>query len=139
MKKAAKAVGMTAAKAYDCRDRDSAFARAWNQALERSYDAVELSLIQQGLNGTRRTEAVRKGTGASSEPVKWVHSFSPAVALRLLLAHRASVAALRKPREALVENEDVIGQVQARMDVMRARHGLTVLDLDDHDGPDGAE
>ncbi len=102
---------VTTYKVYDLRRRHAEFNRMWQVALCEGYDNLELDLLARlrsgelpGADGARR--------GGSS--------FDNATALRLLTAHRESVAKERANRD----NEDadeILASIDAKLDLMRER------------------
>jgi hypothetical protein len=103
---AADRAGVTPAHVYKVRREVPEFARRWQGALCEGYDSLEFELLDRLRNGIVGDNAGRK--------------FDNAVALRLLSAHRDSVARER----ALRDNEDasrIVQSINAKLDQMRQR------------------
>jgi hypothetical protein len=103
---AAEMAAIKPALAYKVRREDPEFARRWQGALCEGYDNLEFELLDRLRNGVVSDDKGRK--------------FDNAVALRLLAAHRESVARER----ALRDNEDaaaVVAAIDAKIDAMRQR------------------
>lgn len=103
---AAERAAVTTAHIYKVRREDPEFARQWQGALCEGYDHLEFELLDRIRNGV-----VTDGEG---------RKFDNAVGLRLLTAHRESVARER----ALRDNEDaaaVVAAIDAKIDAMRER------------------
>ncbi len=125
----ARQVGMTAASAYDRKRRDTSFAEAWREALDRGYGDLELALLRQAVQGCERTETVHDAKDGSVRQIKTVRSYPQAMAVRLLLAHRAEVAAYRQAKDPSDDTEDtVLARVRAEMMALRERFGGVVID-----------
>ena len=95
---------------YEQRRKDPAFARKWIDALCEGYDILEMELLHR----------LRVGEAKESEGEAPIRKFDNANAMRLLAAHRASVARGR----ALRDNRDekaVLDSIDAFIDKMRAR------------------
>jgi hypothetical protein len=119
---ACRAVGIGARAAYSLRQRDATFAADWQAALARGYEELEMLLLRQSLFGLERTETVRDGAEGDVKATKTVHSYSPQMALRLLLAHRDTVG--RHHEAAGTERPDsdaVIERVRAELARVRTR------------------
>lgn len=107
----AKRAGVTTALVYETRRADAEFNRAWRIALCEGYDALEMALLQRFRDGE-----VKPATGAR----RGVRSFDNATALRLLAAHRETVARERACREE--EDADaILLSINAKLSKMRER------------------
>jgi hypothetical protein len=125
----ARTVSTTAKSAYDLKRRDPEFATAWREALDKGYCELELSLLRQAVHGSQRTETVIDGKAGEIRQIKTVHSYPQAMAMRLLLAHRAEVEAFRKaPGNVAQPVPDVIALVRSEMLALRERFGGATLD-----------
>lgn len=100
---------------YKIRREDRGFARAWQSALCEGYDNLELALLQRLLAGEAKDESGRK--------------YDNATAFRLLMAHKDEVARGRAQQENETE-EEIIAQIEAKIEAMRAREkeALALLD-----------
>ena len=108
---AAKKAGVATSTVYELRRVDAAFNRAWQVALCEGYDNLELDLLAR-----LRTGEVKPAAGAK----RGVRAFDNATALRLLTAHRESVARERAVRD----NDDadaILASLEAKLDRMRER------------------
>lgn len=113
-------VGMSVSGLYWQRQRDRAFAQGWQEALEESYTELELLLLRHALHGAERIE--RSDDGKGGERRKVVHSHPHAVAMRLLLAHRQSVADYRAERGiARPGSEELNERILSKVAKMRER------------------
>lgn len=136
VEKAAAAVGMTAASAHDCRLRDPRFAQEWDAVLERVYDELSLQVLRHAREGEERTETVIDGPSGTVRQIKRVHSFPSAMAMRLIVARRAEVEAVRRRRADRGEgaNEaELVARIRSDMTALRDRFDGLVLDLDHSD------
>jgi hypothetical protein len=125
----ARIAGTTAKSAYDFKRRDPEFARAWRAALDKGYCELELTLLRQAVHGSERTETVIDGKAGEIRQIKTVHSYPQAMAMRLLLAHRAEVEAFREvPSSDKQVSSDVIALVRSEMMALRERFGGATLD-----------
>ena len=108
---------------YQLRRDDAEFRRHWQAALLEGYDNLELDLL-----GRLRSGEIKPAAGAK----KGVRAFDNALALRLLMAHRDSVARVRASRD----NEDadaILASLNAKLDRMReqAQRGAEAGQRDD--------
>lgn len=97
---------VTTSQVYASRRTEPEFARKWQAALCEGYDNLEMDVLDRLRNGEPGDAAGKK--------------FEYAVALRLLAAHRESVARER----AMRDNEDadeVLASIDAKLDRMRER------------------
>ncbi len=118
---AARAAGKNLSGAYYQRRRDPGFAREWSQALNVGYAELEALLLRQSLFGVEQEEVTLDSEGAvRSRKVKRAHPH--VVAVRLLLAHRATVEKMRaeEMRDGS-EAEDALAKMRAVMDEVRRR------------------
>lgn len=118
---AADHAGVTKAHVYKLRREDPEFARKWQAALCEGYDNLEFELLAR----------LRGGSGGDGDGRK----FDNAVALRLLTAHRESVARER----ALRDNEDaakIVESINAKLEAMRERAMAAGRDVWAEDGDD---
>jgi hypothetical protein len=134
---AARLAGVDRNSAYDLKDRDPTFARAWRRALERAHGELGLHLMAVSKNGSVRTETFIDGETGKTKQIKFIHSYPLTVALRLFLAHQAEVEAFRRASEADAADDDVDARLAARLDAFRARllgEPDAVPPESDHDG-----
>lgn len=136
---AARTIGKTSASAYELKNRDVAFARAWMEALEQGYCELEMLLLRHALHGSERVEvsegeASRDGDAGEFRKTRTVHSYPYGMAMRLMLAHRSSVDAFRA-----AQGIDRPGSDEVRQEIY-ARLALTRKRADNVDGTenDGA-
>lgn len=108
---AARKAKVANARVYELRRVDAGFRAAWQAALMEGYDNLEMDLLAR-----LRSGEIKPAPGAKRS----VRAFDNATALRLLTAHRESVARGRAVRE----NEDaeaVLASLNAKLDRMRER------------------
>lgn len=123
---AAREAGVCRASAYRRKAIDPAFAEHWEDALAEGYGEIELMLMRAALFGHESEETVRDGEGVVKTH-KVTRKQDMGVALRLLLAHRDTVAAIRKARmdraaAGVVEDGETVRQrVHAALDVAHGR------------------
>lgn len=121
VREAVRAAGMSDVSAYGLRKRDPAFAAEWAEALEQGYAELEMALLRQAIHGSATTETVEDGASGARR-TRTVHSYPHAMALRLLLAHRAQVAAYRDAQGIdRCGTEAVRAEIQQRLAETRAR------------------
>lgn len=122
VREAARSVRLSVTGAYDLRRRDRGFAQEWKEALEEGYAELEMALLRQSIFGSETTETTDEGRPDAPVKTKKVHSYPHATALRLLLAHKASVDAYR--HEQGIErpgSEQIRAEIQVKIAAMRAR------------------
>lgn len=108
---AARAAGITTFTAYEVRRTNAEFNRAWQRALCEGYDHLELELLRRLREGEIKPAAgAKKGT----------RTYDNATALRLLAAHRDSVARERAMRDD-EDAEAVVASLNAKLELMRQR------------------
>lgn len=96
---------------YQTRRTNAEFNRLWQEALCEGYDHLELALLHR-----LRCGEIRPAAGAR----RGVRQFDNATALRLLTAHRESVARQR----AMRDNQDadaILASINAKLERMRER------------------
>ena len=96
--------GVTATTVYDLRRKDPGFAAKWREALLEGYDNLEMETLH------------RLRAGPSREGPK----FDIANSLRLLIAHRESVARERA-RRGHEDERQVLAELDAKLEMMRRR------------------
>lgn len=107
---AARVAGVATRVVYETRRQDAEFARAWRSALCEGYDALEMALLYR----------LRVGELKPLPGAKRARSFDNATALRLLAAHRETVARERAVREE--EDADaILASINAKLEKMRER------------------
>lgn len=122
VREAVRAAGMSDVSVYGLRKRDPAFAAEWAEALEQGYAELEMALLRQAIHGSETTETVDDGGKTGARRTKTVHSYPHAMALRLLLAHRAQVSAYRDAQGIAREGgEAVRDEIQRRIAETRER------------------
>lgn len=120
---AARAAKITTFTAYEARRENAEFNRAWQRALCEGYDNLELDLLRRLREGELKPAAAAK---------KAVRTYDNATALRLLGAHRDSVARERALREDL-DAEAIVASLNAKLERMRER-ALAARGESDPDG-----
>ena len=108
---AARKAKVATSTVYELRRIDAEFNRKWQVALCEGYDNLELDLLARLRSGELRPAAGAK---------KGVRAFDNATSLRLLTAHRESVARER----AIRDDEDadaILASINAKIDRMRER------------------
>ena len=121
VRRAAAAVGLSARAAYQLKERDPAFARAWRAALASGYAELEFELLRTAIEGSERTETVRDGEDGPVREVRTVHSVNHGMAMRLLAAHRAEAAAAKLVEAERHGDDEMAARVRAHMDLVRGR------------------
>ena len=97
---------ITTSQVYASRRGEPEFARSWQRSLCEGYDNLEMEILHR----------LRKGESKEGAGTK----FEYAIALRLLSAHKESVAR----EKAMRDNEsadDVLASIDAKLDQMRER------------------
>jgi hypothetical protein len=107
----ARRAGVPNTLVYETRRTDPAFNRAWRLALCEGYDALEMALLQRLREGE-----IKPASGAK----KGVRTYDNASALRLLTAHRDTVAREKAQRED-EDAEAIIASINAKLEKMRER------------------
>ena len=108
---AARKAKVATSTVYELRRIDAEFNRKWQVALCEGYDNLEFDLLARLRSGELRPAAGAK---------KGVRSYDNATSLRLLTAHRESVARER----AIRDDEDadaILASINAKIDRMRER------------------
>lgn len=108
---AAKA-GLTTAQVYLLRQRDPEFDRAWRAALCAGYEMLELAML----------EHLAKGEIKGGKSAKGVRVVDVANGMRLLAAHRETVARERAIRDERDEDQ-VRASLNAKLNELRRRMG----------------
>lgn len=118
---AAEAAGLSFQSAYKLRSRDPGFARQWMEALEEGYAELEMLLLRQARFGSETVEVTDDGKGGPVR-TKTTRSIPHAMAIRLLLAHRASVTQYRMSQNiARPGSEEVRATILERIAETRRR------------------
>ncbi|HWU02210.1 MAG TPA: hypothetical protein VN222_05680, partial [Novosphingobium sp.] len=108
---AARHAGVSNALVYETRRIDPAFARAWRAALCEGYDNLEMDLLHR-----LRSGEVKPAAGAK----RGARAFDNATALRLLAAHRETVAREKAARDDC-DAEAILASIDAKLERMRQR------------------
>lgn len=112
--RAVKAAGMkSSTHVYALRKSDPGFAEAWDEALLRGYDRLELALLDRAINGARKIEL--RGDREIA-----VRQFNDGHALKLLQMHRETATRLRE-RQGARDPEAAFGEIVLRFAELRAR------------------
>lgn len=128
VQEACRIVAMTDTGAYKLRQRDPGFAAAWDEALEQGYAELEMLLLRHSLHGNTRTETVEDGKGELKQ-VKTVHSYPHDMAVRLWMAHRKTVDAVRAGQGGTqAGSAEVRAEIQVKIAAMRARVEVDTAD-----------
>jgi hypothetical protein len=109
---AAREAGINPSRAYKMRREDPAFRASWYEALLEGYEHLEMETLHR----------LRMGVEAGKDDRK----FDIANALRILMMHRETVARERALRSH-GDEESVLAELNARLDVMRAREAEIAL------------
>ena len=104
--RSAESAGINTSTVYDLRRRDSEFAKQWLEALCEGYDHLEMDLLL----------FLRTGQVAEGDASK----FNPAVALRMLIAHRETVSRERA-RRVNVEAAEIQASIELKVALLRER------------------
>ena len=121
--KAALAAGMDRSSAYDLKDRDPEFMRGWRRALEQAHGELEWDLLKKAKDGDVRTELTLDPETRKPIKIKLTHERRQAIAMRLLLSHKAEVLAFRCEERMAGEDDtaNADARIRAQMDVVRQR------------------
>ena len=134
---AARAAGISPSQAYKVRRNDPEFRRQWFTALCEGYDNLEMDLlcwlrtgkVQDMSEQTRDEQSTDKQKEKDTEqntnataPAE--RKFDAATALRVLTAHRESVARERG-RQTMEDEASVIAAINAKIAAMRSRERAT--------------
>lgn len=107
----AKLAGISTQTAYEARRTNTEFQRAWFQALCEGYDHLEMETLHR-----LRIGELKPAAGAK----KGKRVFDNANALRLMAAHRQTVAGL-KAEAGEEDEEDILASLDAKLEAMRQR------------------
>ena len=118
--RSAEAAGVTPGQAYKARREDAKFAAQWRDALYEGYDNLEMEVL-----------------GYLRDPAP-ARKMDVAVAMRLLVAHRETVARERALRED-DDEQAVLESIDAFIDEMRERRAANSSILAEASGGDGAQ
>lgn len=118
---AARVAGRDLSGAYALRRRDPGFARDWQGALAEGYAELEALLLRQSLFGCEQEDVVMDGEGAvKSRKVRRAYPHN--VAVRLLLAHRATALSVReREMHDRPDGEDAVARLRAALKQVRGR------------------
>lgn len=118
---AARAAEKSSSSAYEQKRRDPAFAREWAQALSIGYAELEALLLRQTLFGSEQEDIVLDSDGAvKSRKIR--RGVPLQVGVRLLLAHRNTVAALRaEEMRDRPDGEDALARMRRVLEEVRQR------------------
>ncbi len=124
--RAAEASGIVRTRWYACRRRDSAFAAAWDEALDQGSDALEDEAVRRALEG------VEKPVFRGNEVVGYLREYSDRLLILMLKARRPERFKERGSGEvcATVTIEGARDELARRLDRLAA-----VLSAEASDGP----
>lgn len=105
----AKRAGVTPSQAYSARRRDPEFRQQWYEALCEGYEHLELETLYRLRKGQLKPPAGN---------VRSARVFDNATAMRLLLAHKETIARIRAARED-ADPAAVRARIEARIEEMR--------------------
>jgi hypothetical protein len=114
----ASAAGMSPSSAYRLRRLDAAFAEAWQDALDIGLDALEDAVMKRAIDGVEKTHF------HAGKPVGTSKSYSDALAMFLLKAHRPQVygeAKDLKKDAAASAAPDPVAELEARLAAIERR------------------
>jgi len=109
----ARVAGMATNSPYALRNRDAAFAEAWDQALMEGYDRLEASMFDRAMNG--KVETVTRGAVVEER-----RTYSDNVALTLLRMHRERVERKRAATAGRAP-DDLLAVIRERLDRLHDR------------------
>jgi hypothetical protein len=113
VKASAAAAGMADQGAYKLRQRDPAFARAWQEALSEAYAKLETILLERALNGAAG-DVVVAGDGSR------IAQLSERTLMQMLQQHRVTVREYRAER-ASEAGRDLVAEESAAREALIAR------------------
>lgn len=118
---AARVAKKSSSSAYEQKRRDPAFAREWAQALSIGYAELEALLLRQTLFGSEQEDILLDSDGAvKSRKIR--RGVPLQVGVRLLLAHRNTVAALRaEEMRDRPDGEDALARMRRVLEEVRQR------------------
>lgn len=124
---AARKVGFKiTAPVYEARKASPEFSRMWDEALCEGYDLLELELLKR----------LREGEVKPARDAKrGVRSFDNATALRLLMAHRQSVARQRARRDN-EDTEAILAAINTKLETIKQRRSDALPSPDRSAGDD---
>lgn len=108
---AARAAGMCPQSAYNLRNRDAGFYKAWIGALTEGYERLEMLLLERAMHGLEEDVWYR------GEVVGSKRRHSDAVALTLYRAHRETVKRWAPP----TKSDDIRERLTAKFAAMKQR------------------
>lgn len=122
---AARAAKKAISSAYEQKRRDPSFAREWAQALSIGYAELEALLLRQTLFGSEQEDILLDSEGAvKSRKIR--RGVPLQVGVRLLLAHRGTVAALRaEEMRDRPDGEDALARMRRVLEEVRQRRRAT--------------
>lgn len=123
----AKKAGVMPTDVYRARRSNAKFAREWRLALCQGYDILEMTMLYR-----LRTGELKPASGAK----RAVRSYDLATALRLLSAHRETVATERAAQGG-ESSDEVLVSLNARLSRMRKQALLAGKDVWALPGDDG--
>ena len=96
--------GKTQTWAYECRKRDKAFRKAWDEAIDKGIATLEVEAIRRGRDG------IPKGIYHNGELINTELQYSDRLLMFMLGAHRPDVYRVRQEVQhtGKVEHESVI-------------------------------
>lgn len=110
---AARLAGVSRWVAYDAKQKDAAFRAAWEQALAIGYQELEMEMLNRARFGV-----LKRPAGKDGKP-RAVREFSDAQGLRLLMAHKQEVLAV-KAAAPMAGETSARDQLAAKLRAMRA-------------------
>lgn len=131
--RAARRAGVSRTTMYRMRSRDSAFAAAWQEAIEAGYERLELGLIEAALARVERTgddgEPEAEGDGAAKRVVE---ALSMDQAIHLLGRYRATVGSgkrqsIKRGARRVPTSEETDEAILKRLAILRRQRGWDQL------------
>lgn len=130
--RAARQAGVARTTMYRMRSRDSAFAAAWQEAIEAGYERLELGLIEAALarvEGAAGGESVEAGDGVGGRAIE---ALSMDQAIHLLGRYRATVGTgkrqgIKRGARRAPTSEETDEAILKRLAVLRRQRGWDQL------------
>ena len=126
----AERVGVAFSTFYKIRQRDAAFAAAWQRALDDGYQRLEMGLLQAALAVVEGRRAGEDESDAAKSPV--IEPMTMDQAMRVLGRHEGSVRggklrSLRPGKGKMPTSEETDAEVLKRLAILRRQRGWDQL------------
>lgn len=112
---AARAAGVRPQRAYERRQKDAAFRKAWEEAIAEGYARLELALLERALVGTEKV------TVDSSGKRTVVRDYPNNIAMSLLKMHRETARAVDTAEAEMAGVEEARERILERLERLAER------------------